>query len=67
MATAMTAARRLWSLFEPLHAVTYFTPEAASAFEAAGVTGFWRRYFAGRAAALGTVGPGPGSGEDDEG
>jgi len=55
----MTAARRLWSLFEPLHAVTYFTPEAASAFEAAGLTGFWRRYFAGRAAALGAVGPGP--------
>jgi hypothetical protein len=55
----MTAARRLWSLFEPLHAVTYFTPQAAAAFEAAGLTGFWRRYFAGRAAALGAVGPGP--------
>jgi len=55
----MTVARRLWSLFEPLHAVTYFTPPAASAFEAAGLTGFWRRYFAGRAAALGAVGPGP--------
>ncbi|MCU7727877.1 hypothetical protein ODJ79_29520 [Actinoplanes sp. KI2] len=55
----MIAARRLWSLFEPLHAVTYFTPQAASAFEAAGLTGFWRRYFAGRAAALGAVGPGP--------
>jgi hypothetical protein len=49
----------MWSLFEPLHAVTYFTPQAASAFEAAGLTGFWRRYFAGRAAALGEVGPGP--------
>lgn len=55
----MTTPRRLWSLFEPLHAVTYFTPEAAAAFEAAGLTGFWRRYFAGRAAALGPVGPGP--------
>jgi hypothetical protein len=55
----MTSARRLWSLFEPLHAVTYFTPQAASAFEAAGLTGFWRRYFAGRAAPLGAVGPGP--------
>jgi len=55
----MTAARRLWSLFEPLHAVTYFMPQAASAFEAAGLTGYWRRYFAGRAAALGAVGPGP--------
>jgi len=52
-------ARRLWSLFEPLHAVTYFTPQAAFAFEATGLTGFWRRYFAGRAAALGAIGPGP--------
>jgi hypothetical protein len=51
--------RRLWSFFEPLHAVTYFTPQAAAAFEAAGLTGYWRRYFAGRAAALGPVGPGP--------
>ncbi|HEX5201340.1 MAG TPA: hypothetical protein VFW27_15515 [Actinoplanes sp.] len=54
-----STARRLWSLFEPLHAVTYFTPQAAAAFEAAGLTGFWRRYFAGRAAALGPVGAGP--------
>jgi hypothetical protein len=57
--TSPSTARRLWSLFEPLHAVTYFTPQAAAAFEAAGLTGFWRRYFAGRAAALGPVGPGP--------
>ncbi|XVU27698.1 SCO6745 family protein [Actinoplanes sp. CA-054009] len=55
----MTSPREFWSLFEPLHAVTYFTPRAAAAFEAAGLTGFWRRYFAGRAAALGPVGAGP--------
>jgi hypothetical protein len=55
----MPIPRRLWSLFEPLHAVTYFTPQAAVAFEAAGLTGYWRRYFAGRAAALGEIGPGP--------
>src|SRR4051794_33151452 len=53
--------RRMWSLFEPIHAVTYFAPEAGSAFEAAGLRGFWRRYFAGRAAPLGAVGPGPGT------
>ena len=51
--------RRLWSLFEPVHAVTYFTPPAGAVFEAAGLRGFWRRYFAGRAAPLGAVGPGP--------
>jgi hypothetical protein len=50
-------ARRLWSLFEPVHAVTYFAPEALGAFKAAGLRGFWRGYFAGRAAPLGPVGP----------
>jgi helix-turn-helix protein len=40
----------MWTLFEPVHAVTYFAPEARSAFEQAGLRGFWRGYFAGRAA-----------------
>jgi hypothetical protein len=48
----------LWTLFEPLHAVTYFAPEGRAAFEAAGLRGFWRGYFAGRAAPLGPVGAG---------
>ncbi|GAA2417900.1 hypothetical protein GCM10010420_55330 [Streptomyces glaucosporus] len=52
-------ARALWALIEPVHAVTYFAPQARSAFEAAGLRGFWRGYFAGRAAPLGAVGPGP--------
>jgi hypothetical protein len=46
----------MWTLFEPIHAVTYFAPEARSAFEQAGLRGFWRGYFAGRAAPLGPVG-----------
>ena len=46
----------MWTLFEPIHAVTYFTPEARSAYEQAGLRGFWRGYFAGRAAPLGAVG-----------
>lgn len=45
-------ARRLWTLYEPIHAVTYFAPEVGPAWEAAGVRGFWRGYFAGRAAPL---------------
>jgi hypothetical protein len=45
----------MWTLFEPVHAVTYFAPEARSAFEQAGLRGFWRGYFAGRAAPLGPV------------
>ncbi|MFI7599102.1 hypothetical protein [Actinoplanes sp. NPDC049681] len=47
--------RHLWQLYEPLHAVTYFAPEARTAFEGAGLRGFWRGYFAGRAAPLGAV------------
>ncbi|MFC1431801.1 hypothetical protein ACEZDB_14210 [Streptacidiphilus sp. N1-3] len=52
-------ARLMWTLFEPLHAVTYFAPQARGAFEQVGLRGFWRGYFAGRAAPLGPVGPAP--------
>jgi hypothetical protein len=55
----LTIARRMWTLLEPLHVVTYFAPHPRAAFEAAGLRGFWRGYFAGRAAPLGPVGPGP--------
>src|SRR6187431_949847 len=55
----MHSARKLWGLFEPLHSVTYFAPQCRSAFEEAGLRGFWRGYFAGRSAPLGPVGPGP--------
>jgi hypothetical protein len=46
----------MWTMFEPIHAVTYFTGDSRSAFEQAGLRGFWRGYFAGRAAPLGAVG-----------
>jgi hypothetical protein len=49
----MSPARTIWTLFEPLHAVTYFAPEGRTAFEAAGLRGFWRGYFASRSAPLG--------------
>jgi hypothetical protein len=52
-------ARRLWTFVEPIHAVTYFVPESRAAFEAANLRGFWRGYFAGRAAPLGPVGAAP--------
>lgn len=51
----MTSARHLWTIFEPLHAVTYFTEEGKAAFQDAGFRGFWRGYFAGRSAPLGTA------------
>ena len=52
-------ARQMWSLYEPVHVVSYFTPEARDAFEAAGLRGFWRGYFAGRAAPIGVTGAAP--------
>ncbi len=49
-------ARRLWSRLEPIHVVTYFSPEARAELSAAGYKGFWMGYFAGRAAPMGPVG-----------
>jgi hypothetical protein len=59
MNDAALAARRMWTLFEPVHVISYFAAEARDAFVAAGLRGFWRGYFAGRAAPLGRVGPAP--------
>src|SRR6185503_14391738 len=58
LVTDAAMARSMWTLFEPVHAVTYFTAEARSAYEQAGLRGFWRGYFAGRAAPLGVAGAG---------
>lgn len=49
-------ARRLWWRLEPIHVVTYFSPEARAALSGAGYKGFWMGYFAGRAAPMGPVG-----------
>lgn len=46
-------ARDLWRLLEPIHAVTYFSPEPLAALRDAGYRGFWMGYFAGRSAPLG--------------
>jgi hypothetical protein len=59
MDDATAAARRMWALFEPVHVVTYFSAEGRGAFEAAGLRGFWRGYFAGRAAPLGRTDAAP--------
>ena len=45
--------RDVWAALEAVHSVTYFTAEARAAHEAAGLRGFWRGYFATRAAPLG--------------
>jgi hypothetical protein len=55
----METARMMWTLFEPVHTVTYFHPRSRAAFEAAGLRGFFRGYFAGRAAPLGPVDAAP--------
>ncbi|MFD4602685.1 MarR family transcriptional regulator [Streptomyces sp. NPDC058464] len=56
MPTRAGAARDLWGLVEPIHAVVYFAPEPLEEFRAAGYRGFWMGYFAGRAAPLGSAG-----------
>ncbi|HJT03181.1 MAG TPA: hypothetical protein VJ757_06070 [Pseudonocardiaceae bacterium] len=50
-------ARWMWHLYEPIHEVTYFTPEARAAADGLGLRGFWMGYFALRAAPIGPVGP----------
>ena len=47
----------MWRLIEPIHAVTYFAPEAVESASRAGYRGFWMGYFACRLAPLGPVGP----------
>jgi len=49
----------MWTLFEPVHVISYFASPAKGAFEQAGLRGFWRGYFAGRAAPIGQVGAAP--------
>jgi len=55
----LSPAQRMWRLFEPVHAVTYFAPASVTAWEDAGLRGYWRGYFAGRASPLGRVEAGP--------
>ncbi len=49
----------MWVRLESVPAVTYFARSSRRALRAAGLPGFWSGYFAGRAAPLGRVGPGP--------
>jgi hypothetical protein len=48
-------ARRMWHRLEPIHAVTYFSPETTEAYKALGLKGFWQGYFASRVAPMGPV------------
>jgi hypothetical protein len=55
MARTPALARRFFDRFEPVHAVTYFSPEARQALDEMGFRGFWMGYFAARSAPLGQV------------
>ncbi|MFB8006601.1 hypothetical protein [Nocardia sp. NPDC056000] len=50
-------ARTMWRTLEPLHAITYFSPECVAANKAVGLRGFWMGYFATRSAPFGAAGP----------
>src|SRR5271166_3458523 len=57
--TAATSwANRAWRVFEPVHALTYFSDESRAAADQAGMKGFFMGYFAFRSAPLGAVSPG---------
>jgi hypothetical protein len=59
MPTREHLVRALWTLFEPIHAVSYFSTQGREAFAAIGLTRYWDGYFAGRSAPLGAVGGAP--------
>lgn len=48
-------ARRAHKVIEPLHQFVYFVPEAGQRYEALGISGAMRGYFASRSAPLGLV------------
>ena len=49
--------RRVGVLVESIHATVYFAPEPQAAYADLGLKGYWRGYFASRAAPLGDAGP----------
>ena len=59
MHTQEHVVRAMWTLFEPVHAVTYFSVQAREEFASIGLTRYWDGYFAGRAAPLGAVSAAP--------
>ncbi|OKI00662.1 hypothetical protein A6A06_17030 [Streptomyces sp. CB02923] len=52
------AGRRCHNVVNPLHSTVYFSPDLAAELAALGIEDRGAAYFAGRAAALGAVGPG---------
>jgi len=57
VADEFALVRRLGILVESIHAVVYFAPEPKAAYAELGLRGYWRGYFASRAAPLGAAGP----------
>src|SRR3984885_11673046 len=55
MANREHLARALWTLFEPIHAVTYFSAQSREALAAIGLQRYWDGYFAGRSAPVGAL------------
>ncbi|TQS42349.1 hypothetical protein FL583_25540 [Cryptosporangium phraense] len=48
-------ARHAWQALEPVHILSYFTPETREETDALGLKGYWMGYFGCRAAPLGKV------------
>lgn len=56
-AVDLALVRGLGVLVESVHAVVYFAPEPQAVYAELGLRGYWRGYFASRAAPLGAAGP----------
>ena len=54
MSQVLDVEPAFWRAVESLHSVVYFAEGAATEYPAVGLRGYWRGYFASRAAALGT-------------
>ncbi|MGW7362837.1 SCO6745 family protein [Streptomyces sp. NPDC054841] len=58
MVTDRSTARVMHDLLEPVHAIVFFAPEVATAYQEVGMQPWWTGYFAARAAPLGAVNAG---------
>ncbi len=54
----LASSLQTWAQLETLHDLTYFAKECRASYKQLGVGDSWARYFGGRAAPMGKVGPG---------
>jgi hypothetical protein len=53
----LASSLKTWAQLETLHDLTYFAKECRASYKELGISDSWARYFGGRAAPMGRVGP----------